>query len=189
MQIFPDTFTSAAERGACPDKEKKVLEALDALGIVYAGVTHDRADTIADCHAVEAALGAPICKNLFLCNAQKTNYYLLILPGDKVFKTKYLSKQIGSARLSFGDADAMERLLGCTPGSASALGLLFDTGRQVRFLIDKDLLACDDWGFHPCLNTATLRLRRTDITDVFLPFLGVAPTFVELPDGRDEPTA
>ncbi len=187
MQIDPGTFRSAEERGACSEKEKQVLEKLTALGIPYAGVTHTHADTIADCHAVEAALGAPICKNLFLCNAQKTAYYLLILPGDKVFKTKYLSKQINSARLSFGDAGAMERLLGCTPGSASALGLLFDTEKQVRFLIDNDLMQEEFWGFHPCLNTATLRISRTGFTDIFLPALGVSPTFVDLPDGCDEP--
>ena len=186
MQIFPETFSSASRYDNGGEKEKAILETLDALGIAYDGVTHEHADTIADCHAVEDALGAPICKNLFLCNAQKTAYYLLILPGDKVFKTKYLSKQIGSARLSFGDAAAMERLLNCTPGSASALGLLFDKEKQVRFLIDKDLLTEEYWGFHPCRNTATLRLRRTDFTEKFLPALGVAPTVVELPDGRDE---
>ncbi len=180
------TFAAAAEYGAGTEKEKTVLRKLETLGVPYTGVSHAHADTIADCHEIEAALGAPICKNLFLCNAQKTAYYLLILPGDKVFKTKYLSKQIGSARLSFGDAAAMERLLNCTPGSASALGLLFDTERQVRFLIDKDLLAEEFWGFHPCLNTATVRLRQTDFTEKFLPALGVSPTVVELPDGRDE---
>lgn len=186
MQIYPGTFASAAERGGCTEKERRVLETLDALGIPYTGIAHEHADTIADCHAVEQTLGAPICKNLFLCNAQKTAYYLLILPGDKVFKTKYLSKQINSARLSFGDGEAMERLLGCTPGSASALGLLFDGEKQVRFLIDRDLLSCEHLGFHPCLNTATLKMRRADLTEIFLPALGVTPTFVELPDGRDE---
>ena len=185
MQIY-GTFTAAAAYGAGTEKERKILGTLDVLGIAYTGVTHEHADTIADCREVETALGAPICKNLFLCNAQKTAYYLLILPGEKVFKTKYLSKQIGSARLSFGDAEAMQRLLNCTPGSASALGLVFDMEKQVRFLIDKDLLAEPFWGFHPCLNTATLRLRQKDFTDVFLPALGVSPTVVELPDGRNE---
>ena len=185
MQIFPGEFSSAAGY-AGTEKEQRVLASLDAHSIPYTGVRHVHADTIADCRAVEEVLGAPICKNLFLCNARKTAYYLLILPGEKVFKTKYLSKQIGASRLSFGNTADMERLINCTPGSASALGLLFNTDHSVRFLIDKDLLAFEYWGFHPCRNTATLRLRHSDFMEIFLPSIGVSPTVVELPDGRDE---
>ena len=185
MQIGDLFFTSSETRGACPEKERRVLEALAALGIAYAGLTHDAADTIELCHAIEEKLGARICKNLFLCNQQKTAFYLLIMPGDKVFKTKFLSKQINSARLSFADAAHMERLLNVTPGSVSALGLLFDTERQVRFLIDRELLSQEEIGFHPCINTSTLRLRRDDLLNVFLPALGVEPTVVELPAGDD----
>ena len=130
---------------------------------------------------IEQKLGAEICKNLFLCNAQKTAFYLLIMPGRKVFKTKFLSKQIGSARLSFADAEHMEKFLNVTPGSVSALGLLFDTERQVRFLIDNDLLTQETIGFHPCINTSTVKIRLSDLSERFLPALDVEPTFVELP--------
>ena len=187
MEISDRFFTSAAERGACTEKERLVCEKLASLGIPFQGLTHEHADTIEACRLIEEKLGAPICKNLFLCNAQKTAFYLLIMPGDKVFKTKFLSRQIGSARLSFADAEAMERLLNVTPGSVSALGLMFDREKQVRFLIDEDLLACEYWGFHPCINTSTLRLRRTDLTETFLPALGVSPTVVNLPDPAAEP--
>ncbi len=181
MEIQNKPLVSPADFGAFPEKVQTVCRALSDMGIPFTGISHDHADTIEACKEIEAALGAPICKNLFLCNQQKTNFYLLIMPGDKPFKTKYLSKQIGSARLSFAGADAMERLLNVSPGSVSALGLFFDTEKQVRFLIDRDLLAEDFWGFHPCLNTATLKIARGDVTDVFLPRLGIEPTVVDLP--------
>ena len=181
MEIEKTGLTAPADLAGFPPKVQTVCQTLADMGIPFTGVSHSRADTIEDCREIETALGAPICKNLFLCNAQKTAFYLLIMPGDKPFKTKYLSKQIGSARLSFADAEAMERLLNVTPGSVSALGLLFDTEKQVRFLIDRDLLAEEDWGFHPCLNTATLRLAARDLTEVFLPRLGIVPTVVDLP--------
>ncbi len=181
MFISDSFFTSAQERGDCIEKERQVLTYLTSLHIPYAGLTHDAADTIALCENIETRLGAKICKNLFLCNAQKTAFHLLIMPGDKIFKTKFLSKQINSARLSFADAQAMERLLNVTPGSVSMLGLLFDTEKQVHFIVDRDLLMQKDIGFHPCINTSTLKLRLSDLLEVFLPSLGVTPTFVDLP--------
>lgn len=181
MNISDSFFTSAEERGVCTEKERTVLEKLTALGIPYEGLTHDRADTIALCEEIEKKLGAEICKNLFLCNAQKTSFYLLIMPGNKIFKTKYLSRQINSARLSFADAEQMERLLNVTPGSVSMLGLLFDKDRQVRFIVDRDLLSREFVGFHPCVNTSTLRLKRVDLLEKFLTALGVTPTYVDLP--------
>ncbi|MBQ7688222.1 MAG: prolyl-tRNA synthetase associated domain-containing protein [Clostridia bacterium] len=181
MKISDRFFTSASERGACIEKERKVYEFLESNNIPFAGLTHDEAATIALCEEIEQKLGAEICKNLFLCNAQKTAFYLLIMPGRKVFKTKFLSKQIGSARLSFADAEHMEKFLNVTPGSVSALGLLFDTERQVRFLIDNDLLTQETIGFHPCINTSTVKIRLSDLSERFLPALDVEPTFVELP--------
>ncbi len=181
MEISETFFTTPAGYPGKDEKILSVLEALSDMGIAYRGTTHEHADTIEACRGVEKAIGAPICKNLFLCNRQKTAFYLLIMPGDKPFKTKYLSEQIGSARLSFADGADMERLIGCRPGSASMLGLLFDREKQVRFLIDRDLLAEEYWGFHPCVNTATLRLKRTDLTGVFPERLGVTPEYVSLP--------
>ena len=121
-------------------KEKRCYELLDRLGIGYDRVDHDFADTIELCHEIEKTLGADICKNLFLTNRQQTDFYLLLMPGDKPFKTKLLSKQIGSARLSFGSPENMERLLDITPGSVSVLGLMNDSENGVRLLVDEDLL-------------------------------------------------
>ena len=109
------------------EREERCYDLLDRLGIAYFRVDHEHADTIEACREVEALLGCTICKNLFLCNRQQTAFYLLIMPGAKPFKTKYLSAQIGSSRLSFAGAADMERLLGVTPGSVSLLGLMNDT--------------------------------------------------------------
>ena len=88
---------------------------LDSLGIEYKRADHEALMTMEACEAVDQLLGAQICKNLFLCNRQKTDFYLLLMPGEKPFKTKFLSKQIGTARLSFADGEQMEEYLNITP--------------------------------------------------------------------------
>ena len=150
-------------------KEQRCYDLLDGLGVAYTRVDHDFADTIEACEAVEAVLGEKICKNLFLCNRQKTQFYLLMLEGEKVFKTKDLSKQLGVARLSFADAADMERYLDITPGSVSVLGLMNDTGHRVQLLIDEDVLNSEFVGCHPCINTSSLRLRTKDLIEKILP--------------------
>ena len=150
-------------------KEQRCYDLLDGLGVAYTRVDHDFADTIEACEAVEAVLGEKICKNLFLCNRQKTQFYLLMLEGEKVFKTKDLSKQLGVARLSFADAADMERYLDITPGSVSVLGLMNDTGHHVQLLIDEDVLNSEFVGCHPCINTSSLRLRTKDLIEKILP--------------------
>lgn len=154
---------------------------LDRLGIAYDRVDHAPAATIALCQQVEAHLGAKICKNLFLCNRQKTEFYLLLMQGDKVFKTKYLSAQLHTARLSFADGADMERLLGLQPGSASVLGLMNDTERRVHLVIDRPVLAEEAFGCHPCVNTSTLRFSIAALQSTLLPALGHTATLVELP--------
>lgn len=161
-------------------KEQKCYDMLDRLGIEYAGADHEHADTIEVCHEIESTLGAKICKNLFLTNRQQTEFYLLLMPGDKPFKTKLLSKQIGTARLSFASSEHMQELLDITPGSVSVLGLMNDGGR-VHLVIDSDLLKDEFIGCHPCINTSTLRIRTSDILEKFLPEVGHEYAVVELP--------
>ena len=161
-------------------KEQKCYDMLDRLGVEYVGVDHEHADTIEVCHEIESTLGAKICKNLFLTNRQQTEFYLLLMPGDKSFKTKLLSKQIGTARLSFASGEHMQELLDITPGSVSVLGLMNDGGR-VHLVIDSDLLKDEFIGCHPCINTSTLRIRTSDILEKFLPEVGHEYAVVELP--------
>ena len=161
-------------------KEQRCYDLLDSLGVEYARVDHEHADTIEACHEIESTLGALICKNLFLTNRQQTEFYLLLMPGDKPFKTKLLSKQIGTARLSFASPEHMERYLDITPGSVSVLGLMNDGGK-VHLVIDRDLLKDEFIGCHPCINTSTLRLRTEDVIGKLLPAVGHEYSLVELP--------
>ncbi len=147
------------------DKEKRCYSFLDDLGIEFWRCDHPdaNANTIEACAEIDAVLEATICKNLFLCNRQQTQYYLLMMPGDKVFKTKELSSQLGCARLSFASAEAMEKYLDITPGSVSVLGLMNDTENAVRLLVDEDVLSGEFVGCHPCINTTSLKLYTKDV--------------------------
>ena len=167
-------------------KEVRVYDFLDSLGIDYQRVDHEEAMTMEVCAAIDETLEATICKNLLLCNRQATAFYLLMLPGDKVFKTSVLSKQIGSSRLSFASAEAMEQFLDITPGSLSVLGLMNDKDNAVQLLIDEDVLQGEYIGCHPCINTSSLRLRTEDVIGKLLPAMGHGYQTVRLPNYAEE---
>ena len=172
-------YTAAPSEERCA-VEMETFALLDRLGIPYTWVAHDMANTIEDCAAVDAALGISICKNLFLCNRQKTNFYLLMMPGDKPFKTKELSHQLGIARLSFASPEDMEQYLDCTPGSSSIMGLANDAENKVQLLMDEDIKGGEYLGCHPCINTSSLKLRTADVLETFLPAVHHEPIFVHL---------
>ena len=153
------------------EKEIKCYDFLDGLGIEYQRVDHDAADTMEICEEIDKSLGAVICKNLFLCNRQQTAFYLLMIPADKVFKTKDISAQIGSSRLSFATAEHMEKYLNITPGSVSVLGLMNDLDNAVTLLIDKDVLNDEYFGCHPCINTSSLKIKTSDLIEKIIPAL------------------
>ena len=154
------------------EREVRTYDYLDKRGIEYARTDHEPANTMEACNDIDAVLGVLICKNLFLCNRQKTNYYLLMMPGDKKFKTKELSKQINSARLSFAGSDDMLKYLDIEPGAVSIMGLINDTEKQVQLLIDEDVLKDKYIGCHPCVNTSSLKIKTEDIIEKFLPSTG-----------------
>ena len=161
-------------------KEIRVYDLLANLGMDYQRIDHEAAMTMEACAAVDEALGATICKNLLLCNRQCTDFYLLLMPGDKPFKTKELSGQIGSSRLSFASAEHMETLLDITPGSLSILGLMNDKENRVQLLIDEDILGGEYIGCHPCINTSSLRIRTQDVLQTLIPAMGHTPRMVIL---------
>ena len=163
------------------DKEIRTYDLLDRLGVEYDRVDHAPAMTMEDCKEVDEILESMVCKNLFLCNRQETAFYLLMIPDTKVFHTKDLSAQIHSSRLSFAKETYMEELLDITPGSVSVLGLMNDRENRVRLLIDKDVLAREDFACHPCINTSSLRFKTQDLLDKVLPALGHPHTLVDLP--------
>lgn len=165
------------------EKEIRVYDLLDNLGIEYDRADHPVVDTMEGCREISKELHVDICKNLFLCNRQHTQFYLLLIPDGKKFLTKELSKQIGSSRLSFAGAEYMESLLDITPGSVSIMGLMNDTENQVRLLIDEDLLPEEYLGCHPCINTSSIRLKTKDVLENFLPAVHHDMTTVHL-DGE-----
>jgi len=161
----------AVTEGRLP-REVRTYDFLDSLGIEYMRTDHEPANTMEACYEIDKVLGVLICKNLFLCNRQKTNFYLLMMPGDKKFKTKELSAQIGSARLSFAEPEDMLKYLDIEPGAVSIMGLMNDKDHAVQLLIDEDVLEGEELGCHPCVCTSSLKLKTADVLGKFLPATG-----------------
>lgn len=178
--LYEDIPDSVGRR----EREMEVYRLLKSLEIPFQRMDHEPMATIEACRGVDEILGIHMCKNLFLCNSQKTVFYLLLMPGEKKFKTKELSKQIGSARLSFAPEEFMEEYLHISPGAVSVMGLMNDKENHVNLLIDEDVLKEEFLGCHPCVNTASLRLRTKDVLSKFLPFVGHTYRTVHL-DGDD----
>ena len=154
------------------EKEIRTYDLLDRLGVEYERIDHEPAMTMEDCKEVDQLLEAVICKNLFLCNRQKTAFYLLMIPDTKVFHTKDLSAQIGSARLSFAKPEYMEEFLDITPGSVSVMGLMNDKEHRVQLLIDEDVLDGEYIGCNPCINTSSIRFKVKDLIEKVIPAMG-----------------
>lgn len=178
MELMKGRPTDTSNR---QEREIAVYDLLDELGIEYMRVDHEEANTMEACEEVDRVLGTAMCKNLFLCNRQKTEFYLLMMPGDKPFKTKDLSQQIGSARLSFAEAEFMEEYLNILPGSVSVMGLMNDKEHHVQLLVDREVMEAEALGCHPCVNTSSLSLRMADLREKFLPAVAHEPIIVELP--------
>ncbi len=179
MTIDPVRYKGRPGERRSP-QEEAIYDRLEALSIPFDRVDHEHADTMEDCRLIESVLGGKICKNLFLCNRQGTEFYMLMMPGDKPFKTKYLSAQLGCARLSFADAEHMARYLQTIPGSVSALELIFDRENRVKLVIDRDLLKEETVSGHPGFSTSTLRLSREDMLR-YAEAAGHLPAYVDLP--------
>ena len=165
------------------DKEIRCYDLLDSLGVAYQRIDHEEANTMEACVEIDKVLDATICKNLLLCNRQCTQFYLLMLPGEKHFKTSVFSKQIGSSRLSFAAPEYMERYLDITPGSVSVLGLMNDTDNHVELIIDEDILKGEYFGCHPCINTSSLHLKTADLMEKIIPAMGHTPRILPISEG------
>ena len=181
FQIDPTLYNGRPDdvSGRIPS-ECAVYDFLDTLDVAYQRLDHEAAPSIEACEGVEERLGAEICKNLLLCNRQKTDFYLLLMPGRKAFRTKDVTGQLGCSRLSFADGEQMQALLHTTPGSASVLGLLFDPDQRVRLVIDRDVMQHEFFACHPCANTSSLRFTVKDMLETVLPALGHEITYVTL---------
>ena len=173
-------YHNTRPEGELLPQEAAAFDLLEQLDIDYDRVSSEPADTMEKCAAVSAVLGMPICKNLFLCNRQKTQFYLLCMGPDKPFHTKDLSAQIGSARLSFAPEEKLWELLHCTPGSATILGLMNDSDHRVRLLMEREVYEAEYLSCHPCICTSSLKLKTRDVLDKLLPYTGHDVTVVDL---------
>ena len=175
-----EIYTTTPDSNGRLDKEMRVYQLLEQLEIPYERVDHEEAMPMEACEEIDRSLGVTMCKNLFLCNRQKTQFYLLLMPGEKKFLTKDFSKQLGVSRLSFADGEFMEKYLDTTPGSVSILGLMNDKEHHVHLSIDQELLQEEYLGCHPCINTSSLKIRTKDVFDTFLKYTGHEATIVTL---------
>ncbi|AFM40517.1 hypothetical protein Desaci_1504 [Desulfosporosinus acidiphilus SJ4] len=180
VKIDPTLYRTKPIKENRPETEMAIYDLLEKLDIPYYRLDHDETPSIEFCFEVEKLLEIDICKNLFLCNSQKTSFYLLMMPGRKKFRTKDLSRQINSSRLSFAEAEDMEKYLKLKPGSVSVLGLVYDIRKSVQLLIDKEVLESEYVGCHPCINTSSLKIKTSDLLSKFLPYTGHEPLLVEL---------
>ena len=169
------------DEGGREQREIRVYDFLDGLGIEFYRVDHERAETMQDCEAIDIALETVMCKNLVLCNRQHTMFYLLMMPANKQFKTKDVSHMINSARLSFAESEYLEKFLDVHPGSVSIMGLMNDKEHNINLLIDKEVIECDFIGCHPCVNTSSLKIRTQDVLEKFLKKTGHTPTILDIP--------
>lgn len=175
-----------AEENGRLEKEIRVYDLLDKLDVSYQRADHEAANTMEACNAIDKILGITMCKNLFLCNRTKTEFYLLMMPGDKPFKTKDITKQIGCSRLSFADGEYMEKYLNIKPGAVSVMGLMNDTQNKVQLLIDKPVAESEFIGCHPCVSTSSLKIKTKDVLKKYLPAVSHSPIVVDLPDYNRE---
>ncbi len=168
------------------EKEIRVYDLLDKLGIKYHRIDHSVTDKMEACREIDEALGVVSCKNLFLCTRNKKKYYLLMMPAKKIYKTRIFSKIANTSRLSFAPEEEMAEFLDVTPGSVSIMGLMNDKNNMVKLYIDKEVIERDFIGCHPCINTASIRMKTCDVLEKFLPYVGHSYTEVELPYEFDE---
>lgn len=180
MYIDSTIYECAPSKEGRLEKEMQCYEILEKLQIPFQRLDHDAVGTIEECEVIEKKLDMPIYKNLFLCNSKKDQYYLLMMPGHKVFKSSPIARQIGSTRLSFGTPEVLEAYLNLTPGSVSLLGLIFDKAHKVKVLLDEAICQEEYVGCHPCMNTTSLKLRRQDLVEKFLAYTGHEPTYVTI---------
>ena len=171
-------ITSAAPADLGTPLQAKVYEILDALAIPFERVDTEAVVTMDDCQSVNAKLHVRMVKTLFLCNAQKTTFYLFVTRGDKPFRSKEFSKSVGSSRVSFAPADLMESMLGVTVGAATVFAKLMDRQNAVQVVLDADVLAEEWYGCSDGTTTSYLKLRTHQIIDAFLPHVGHRPMIV-----------
>jgi Ala-tRNA(Pro) deacylase len=162
------------------DHSSEILATLQRWSVPFELAEHSPAMSMDDLPPISEKLGAPFFRNLFLTNRQKTDFYLLLIVGDKPFRTSEVSKKLGVSRLSFGDADLLHQMLGVTPGGVNPLSLLFDPEKKIKLLIDKDIFDWERACMHPGVNTKSIVVAMDDFRNIILKNLSHEPTVLEI---------
>ena len=163
------TVAPEHERG---EHETTVYKELDRLGIKYERVDNDTVETMEECVEISEKLGAEIRKTIVVCNRQKTDFYLVILPAGKRFDSKLFAAMMHTARVSFASPEDMQRVIGLTPGEASVMGILNDPEGKVKVVIDKAVADAEWFACNPGANTSHLRFKTKQLINNFLPAEG-----------------
>jgi len=159
------------------NRRDDLLAFLADHGIEQTTHDHPAVFTVGEGEDIKARIPGAHTKNLFLKDA-KGQLWLISAEGHASIDLKRLHAVIGSARLSFGSPELMAETLGVTPGSVTALGLINDTARRVRFVLDRTLAEAEQVNFHPLINTGTTTLSRQGFRR-FLDTLGIEPMVVD----------
>jgi len=169
------------------ETRREVLKLLDENNIPYEFYEHERAHTIDDCLQMPFITeDVTICKNIMLCNRQKTQFYLMLLKPLTPFRTAVVSKALGVSRLSFAPQEALEERLHLTSGSVSPLGLMFDKNHEICLCYEVGIRDTQRIAFHPCDNAATVIFTQEVFWSQVIPALGLSPVAVELPKTEND---
>lgn len=160
--------------------EQETYKVFQKLGIPFERVDNDPASSMEECEAIGEVFGAPVRKDVFLCNRSKTTFFLLIMPDNKPFETSAFSKKLGVSRMSFASPEHMWEYLGTKPGSASVVGALHDKDDYVQIIIDKEVAECEWFVCNTGINTTHLKVKTQDILKKFLPYTHHRPRIVDL---------
>jgi Ala-tRNA(Pro) deacylase len=157
--------------------QAELLAFLERIGVAHVTREHEAVFRVGEGEEIKAAIPGAHTKNLFLKDA-KGQLWLISAEDRTAIDLKRLPPVIGAARLSFGNAELMQEVLGVTPGSVTAFALINDARRRVRFVLDRALAEAALVNFHPLTNTATTGVDQAGFRK-FLQAVDVAPLIVD----------
>ena len=150
--------------------QAEVYRTLAILDIPFERVDTDEAITMEDCILIDEKLDMKMVKTLFLCNRQKSVFYLFVTTGDKPFRAKDFSGALGVSRVSFAPAELMPQMLGTKIGAATVFSALLDTAKDVHFIFDRDVLKEEWYGCSDGTTTGYMKIGTERIVKDFLPY-------------------
>jgi Ala-tRNA(Pro) deacylase len=161
-----------------PATQEDLFKRLKELNIPTSTVEHEAVFTVAESDKLNQKLPGGHTKNLFLKDA-KGRLFLVVAESHAKIDMKRFHKHIGSARLSFGKPELLDRTLGVPPGSVTALSLINDSENVVSVIIDEQLMEFETINCHPLINTATTALAAKDLIK-FMRATGHEPRIMSL---------